>query len=112
MNTETIVALICAVLASTGLWTFISKVWEKKHSNNTAERNLLVGLAHDRIIYLANCYISRDPQYITQDEYENLHDYLYLPYAACGGNGSAERAMKEVEKLPLRSANYNGDLNK
>ena len=39
--------------------------------------------------------------YITQDEYENLHEYLYKPYAALGGNGTAKRIMAEVEKLPL-----------
>lgn len=39
--------------------------------------------------------------YITQDEYENLHDYLYEPYLALGGNGTAKKVMAEVERLPL-----------
>lgn len=39
---------------------------------------MLKGLGHDRICYLGECYIQRG--YITKDEYENLHDYLYLPY--------------------------------
>lgn len=39
--------------------------------------------------------------YITRDEYENLHDYLYLPYAANKGNGTGEKAMKQVEQLPM-----------
>lgn len=51
---------------------------------------LLVGLAHDRIVYLGMKYIERG--YITRDEYENLNDYLYVPYAAAGGNGSADNA--------------------
>lgn len=37
-----------------------------------------------------------------KDDYENLHDYLYLPYKKLGGNGTAEKIMKEVERLPLK----------
>ena len=44
-------------------------------------------------------YIKRKS--ITKDEYENLHEYLYKPYAALGGNGTAKRIMAEVERLPL-----------
>ena len=41
---------------------------------------------------------------ITIDEYENLHDYLYLPYKEMGGNGSAEKVMTEVKKLRVRKS--------
>ena len=44
--------------------------------------------------------------YITQDEYENLYEYLYSPYIKMGGNGSAKRVMQEVEKLPIHKAEY------
>jgi hypothetical protein len=37
---------------------------------------------------------------VTQDEYENLKVYLYNPYNKLGGNGSAERTMNLVDKLP------------
>ena len=60
---------------------------------------MLVGLAHDRIMYLGMQYVDRG--YVTQDEYENLRTYLYDPYKKLGGNGSAERVMKEVDKLPI-----------
>lgn len=60
---------------------------------------MLKGLGHDRIMYLGNKYVKRG--YITPDEYENLHDYLWLPYSKIG-NGSAERMMKEVDALPIR----------
>ena len=40
--------------------------------------------------------------YVTRAEYENLNEYLFQPYHKLGGNGTAERIMKEVERLPLR----------
>lgn len=62
---------------------------------------MLVGLAHDRILFLGMQYIDRG--YITSDEYENLYEYLYQPYEKMGGNGSAKRIMQEVNKLPIHS---------
>jgi hypothetical protein len=62
---------------------------------------MILGLGHDKIIYLGKEYIARG--WITSDEYENLHDYLYMPYKNMGGNGSAERIMEEVKKLPIKA---------
>ena len=90
------VPLAVAVLTSSGLWALVSKRADK----NNAERKMLVGLAHDRITHLGMAYLTRG--YITQDEYENLNDYLYQPYEKMGGNGSAKRIMEEVRKLPIK----------
>lgn len=60
---------------------------------------MLIGLGHDRIMYLGMHYVDRG--WITRDEYENLVDYLYKPYELMGGNGSAKRVVDEVKKLPL-----------
>ena len=90
------VPLAVAVLTSSGLWALVSKRADK----NDAERKMLVGLAHDRITHLGMAYLTRG--YITQDEYENLNDYLYQPYEKMGGNGSAKRIMEEVRRLPLK----------
>ena len=90
------VPLAVAVLTSSGLWALVSKRADK----NNAERKMLVGLAHDRITHLGMAYLTRG--YITQDEYENLNDYLYQPYEKMGGNGSAKRVMEEVRKLPIK----------
>ena len=92
-----VVSVACASLASSGLWAYIAKRNDKKD----AKTKMLVGLGHDRIVYLGMKYITRG--YITRDEYENLHDYLYMPYKALGGNGSAEHVMDEVEDLPIRN---------
>lgn len=94
---ELLVSVVVSAIGSTGLWSFIAT----RKKTETAERKLLVGLAHDRIIYLGMNYIERGS--ITKDEFENLNDYLFKPYEEAGGNGSAKRVMDEVRKLPLHN---------
>lgn len=94
---QTAATVVCALLASGGFWAYLQKRYEKK--DNRAK--LLVGIAHDIIVTKGMEYVRRG--YITQDEYENLHDYLFVPYKELGGNGSAERVMKEVENLSIQS---------
>ena len=89
------VPLVAAVLTSSGLWAVVAKRVDK----GDAQRKMLVGLAHDRIVHLGMVYVDRG--YITQDEYENLNDYLYAPYEKMGGNGSAKRVMEVVRRLPM-----------
>ena len=93
--TQVAVPLVAAVLTSSGLWAVIARRADK----GDAQRKMLVGLAHDRIVHLGMAYVDRG--YITQDEYENLNDYLYAPYEKMGGNGSAKRVMEEVRRLPM-----------
>ena len=97
------VTIITSVLMSSGLWAFITKISERKDVRS----QMLVGLAHDRIICLGMKYIERG--WISQEEYENLHDYLYVPYEKLGGNGSAKRVMEEVQSLPIHKANFKMD---
>lgn len=78
-------------------WAYIQKRSEKKD----VKTQMLVGLAHDRILFQGMSYVERG--YITCDEYENLYEYLYRPYEKMGGNGSAKRVMQEVNKLPIHN---------
>ena len=96
---QMIITIVCSVIASSGFWAYITRYTELLIGKDI-KTELLIGLAHDRIIYLGMAYIERG--YVTQDEYENLYDYLYKPYKKMGGNGSAERVMNEVNKLPIR----------
>ena len=96
---EVILLIVSSILASSGMWAFLSKKLDKKD----IKVEMLIGLAHDRIMFLGMSYVERG--YITQDEYENLYDYLYKPYEKLGGNGSAKRVMAEVAKLPIRKNN-------
>lgn len=93
---QTLITVLCTFIASSGFWAFISNEREKK----SVKSKMLLGLGHDRIIVLGREYIKQG--WISKDDYENLHDYLYVPYKQMGGNGSAERIMKEVEKLPIK----------
>ena len=92
---QMVITIICSVLASSGFWAYFIKKLDK----NSAEKEMLRGLAHDRIIYLGMTYIERG--WITQDEFENLNDYLYVPYEKLEGNGSAKKVMDGVKKLPM-----------
>lgn len=98
--TETIITILCAVIASSGFWACITRFSERKD----VKTDMLIGLGHDRIICLGMYYIERG--YITQDEYENLYEYLYKPYEKMGGNGSAKRVMDEVNKLQIHKDTY------
>ena len=93
---DKVVTIVAAVLASSGFWAFMQRYFDK----NDSFKKLLIGIGHDRIMYLGMQYIKRG--YITPDEYENLNDYLYEPYAENGGNGSAKKIMVEVNKLPIK----------
>ena len=90
------ITIITSLIASTGFWTFLDKV----KNNNGKENAMLIGLGHDRIISLGMEYLKRG--YIYEGEYDNLYNYLYIPYKALGGNGSAERIIEEVKKLPIK----------
>lgn len=94
-----ILTILGSVLASSGLWAFFAKKAERKD----IKTEMLIGLAHDRIMSLGMFYIERG--WMTSDEYENLHNYLFEPYSKLGGNGSAARIMKEIDdKVEIRSA--------
>ena len=92
---SSLISVVIAVMASSGFWAFIIKKSESKD----VRTQILLGLAHDRIMTLGETYLARG--YITMDEYDDLNKYLYKPYKALGGNGTAERMMAEIDKLPL-----------
>ncbi len=108
---QAVISVFTAILASGGLWSFLSKKQDlrlaelekkKQEEQNETIKNdmnnkLLLGLAHDRLMYLTNKYL--DNGWISAEEYENLM-YMYQPYIASGGNGAVKRNMEKVEKLP------------
>ena len=71
---------------------------------------LLMGLAYAQIVKKGMSYIERGS--ITKDEFEDFRNYFYEPYKALGGNGVAERIMKDVEALPFKNPRVYYELNR
>jgi hypothetical protein len=101
-----IVTILLAVFASSGVWSVITLLiqWKlnRKNSIDDEQRKMnkmVMGLGHDRITFLGMAYINKG--YITKDEYEDLVTYLYAPYEALGGNGTAKLIIDRVGKLPM-----------
>lgn len=113
---QAVVSVLTAILASGGLWSYLSKKqdikyaqMEKKRVQEEEERSkngvmtkLLIGIAHDRLLYLTNKYL--ETGWISSEDYENLM-YIYEPYIKGGGNGTVKRNMEKVEKLPPKPTN-------
>lgn len=93
-----IIAIIAAIFGSAGFWTFLNTRIDKRGKNKSAGTKMLLGLGHDRVYELCQVYIHEG--HLSQYEYENLM-YLYKPYKELGGNGTAERLVEEVKKLPI-----------
>lgn len=92
---DNLITIVITIFASSGFWLLIQRLLDR----NSATKRMLLGLAHDRIVYLGIKYMDRG--YIIRDEYENLVDYLYKPYKDLGGNGTAERIISEINKLKM-----------
>ena len=88
-------AILVAVLTSSGMWTYLTFRYSKKSETT----KLTMGLAYERLSEMGMRYQERGS--ITLDEYEDLRKYLYEPYKALGGNGSADRIMATVDQLPI-----------
>ena len=105
MKQDIIIALIVAVFASTGFWSFLQSWLTSRNKGKTSEQKLILGLAFIQIIAKCEFYIARG--YIDADEYKELNQYLFEPYVQMGGDGTAQRLIKEVEKLPIKMEVHN-----
>ena len=91
-----VVTIVCSIFASSGFWTYLMH----RQSVNSSEEKLLLGVAYYSICNLAAVYLSRG--HVTRQEYADFQKYLYDPYIARGGNGTAKRLWEEINKLPIR----------
>lgn len=90
-----LITILCALITSAGFWTLIIKIVDKR----SAKSKMILGLGYNAIRESATEYIRRGS--ISQGEYTDFYKYLYKPYKDMGGDGSAERLMREVDKLPI-----------
>lgn len=93
---DIVITIVCTLFASSGFWTFLMN----RQTKDSAERRMILGLGYRSICELCEFYIKRG--YISREEYEDLKKYLFSPYSELGGNGTCEKLMKEVDKLPLK----------
>ena len=91
---DMIVPIFAACIASNALFGFVMFLINR----NDTKKELLRGLAHDRIKHLCVAYIERGD--ISEAEFEELTKYLYEPYKKAGGN---EKLYKSAIALPLRT---------
>lgn len=106
MRADIIITIITATLASTGFWSLILYKVQKRDENKDALTKLILGLAYREITDLCLKYMHRG--YITKDEYEDLMKYLFTPYKELGGDGTAEKLIDEVKKLPIKEGEVYG----
>lgn len=97
---DLIMPLILALFAASGFWTLILYLIQRRDKNKDATTKLILGLGYRQITQMCIEYISRGS--ITKDEYEDLIKYLYTPYLQLGGDGTAEKLVDEVKKLPIK----------
>lgn len=100
MSDNMTLAVILAIFGSTGFWNFLIAYMQEHRKKKSPRDRLIMGLGHDKICDRCAKYLQRG--HITKDEYEDLRKYLYEPYRDMGGNGTCERLMQEVDKLPIK----------
>ena len=95
-----ITTIILAVIASTGFWSFLSSIINRKKSSKSAYHQMTLALVRDKLLHLCEKYIERG--YITANEHEILLG-LYDSYISGGGNGTIKHLFEEqVSKLEIR----------
>ena len=96
--------VITVILGIFGSGTFCSLLtlglnrhWQQKDqkaARSTAESRMILGLGHDKILYLTDRFVKRGA--ITLE-------YLYVPYKDLGGNGDCKIGYDACQKLRIAS---------
>ena len=106
-ETQMIITAIISALSSSGVMSLIlyfiqrrDKKKEKAEANKSAQSRMLLGLGHDKIVYLADKFVRRGA--ITLKEKRNL-EFLAMPYFEAGGNGDGKIGYDACQRLPVVS---------
>ena len=95
-----VLTIAASVFASSGFWAWM----QARHEKKDAKTQMILGLGHDRIMFLCTKYLERG--WITYVELDDLTKYLYTPYQKMGGNGTAAQLMEAIQKLPIKQPEY------
>ena len=93
--------IITAVFASSGIWSIVLYLLQRRDSRKSAEKKALIALLHDRIYEKCEAAITKGS--ITMTEFKAI-SYLYEPYIELGGNGTGRTLYEEVTKLEKTEA--------
>lgn len=100
-----ILAIAGLIFASSGLWTFIQEVYRRHCTKKEDARLALVKNATSGLLYIgiqmsAQAILRRG--YVTPQELHDIEKYMFEPYRALGGNGSAEAIIHKLEEVPFK----------
>lgn len=70
---------------------------EETRAQLDRQAEAIAGLDHDRIVHLGKGYIQKGN--ISLEDYDDIRKYLYEPYKALGGNGTAEDIMNRLQSM-------------
>lgn len=94
-----ITEILLGVFACTGFWTFLQNWLQGRNKKHNAEQKLLLGIAYKVILDMCHEHLEKGE--IDADDYKEISHYLFEPYKDLGGNGTAQRLVEEVDKLPI-----------
>lgn len=113
-ETQIIATALLSAITSSGVMSLViyliqrhDKKKEKEEANDSAQSKMLLGLGHDKIMYLTDRYVRRGA--ITLKEKRNLK-MLCDPYFAMGGNGDCSIGYEACNKLPVVSDDAAEDM--
>ena len=103
----TILTAVVSAITSSGFVSLVlyfiqrkDRKKDKEESMKSAQTKMLLGLGHDRILYITERLVKRGA--ITLKEKRNL-EYLWVPYAELGGNGDCKIGYDACQELPVVS---------
>lgn len=92
---EAVITIVCAVFASGGFWTFIQKLMDKRSKEKKYEREIILGMAREKIIRWGNELI--DKKNVSLLEFQDFSNYCNA-YFGLGGNGGGKEKFEEVSR--------------
>ena len=82
------------IFGSVGFWTFVQHQLDKR----SASRQAMLGLMYLGVKMSCSSLLKRG--WASTEEIEDIEKYMYEPYKAMGGNGTAEMLVDKVKNLP------------
>lgn len=108
---EHLVQIIAVIFASTGFWAVVNTVIQGRRDKKTAfsEKIKVIeagvrGLLHEKLIERSEFFLSRGE--MTESEYRDLEEYIYLPYKGLNGNGTGDEYMKRCRELLFQKGDH------